>query len=212
MEKRVEVLKETSYRIKKTKYVEDKSNDLREEKINIEERTNIEKNEELGKEILYRIEKTTDEKLKNTKKFTTALLTIVTSIIAFILVMEVDVKQISSRGLLIALGVLLVLFNIIIVSFFGKINYKAIEKKTKKDFEPHLFDSYCYLSDDAFVVELEKYINRNLTDVELLIAKNIKQKINESVFIRTCVNFALGAVECGALIMSIACFILAFMP
>lgn len=171
---------------------------------------NIAKSEEYMEQVLVHIEKTVDEKLKNIKTFTPILITIITSVIAFLLPMKVDMSQDSTNVLLFALGVLLVSFIIIVVSFFGRTHYKAIIKTTNKVFVPHQFDSYCYLSDTMFLDNLKEYAQRDLTEKESLTANFVKQRINECIFRRNCINVALSAVETGSLILAISCFVFPF--
>jgi heme/copper-type cytochrome/quinol oxidase subunit 4 len=178
--------------------------------MNTNKKNKSPKSEEFINEALIQIEKIVDQKLNNIKTFTPILLTIITSVIAFLLAMETDIKQDSAKAILLALGVLLVSFFVMIISYFGKISYKAKEKKKKTKFEPHQFDSYCYLSDENFLTNLKEYASRNLTDKESLLAKTIKQKINECIYRRNCVNIALVIVEIGSAILAISCFILIF--
>lgn len=161
-------------------------------------------------EMLFQMEKLVDEKLKNIKTFTPILLTIISSVIAFLLAIDANMDDNAEKVLFGALGLLLISFIIMIVSFFGKTNYKAIVKESRKKFAPDQFDSYCYLSDAEFLKKIKKYAKRDLTENECITAQFIKQKINECVFRRNCVNIALTVVEIGALVLAMVCFVIAF--
>ncbi len=172
-------------------------------------KNNMRSEEHMAK-VLFQIEKAVDEKLKNIKAFAPILFTIITSVIAFLLAIKVDINQDSTKVLFFALGILLISFVIMMVSFFGRTHYKAKNKKTKTYFEIVRFDSYCYLSDKIFLDNLKEYAQRDLTESEFLTAIFIKQKINEYVFRRTCANWALSVIEIGALILAITCFLFPF--
>ena len=175
-----------------------------------ENEKNAVKKDEFVEQTLFQMEKLVDEKLKNIKTFTPILLTIISSVIAFLLAIDANMDDNAEKVLFGALGLLLISFIIMIVSFFGKTNYKAIVKESRKKFAPDQFDSYCYLSDADFLKKMKKYAKRDLTEKEYIIAQFIKQKINECIFRRKRVNIALSVVAIGALILVIVCFVIAF--
>lgn len=153
------------------------------------------------------MEKIIDDKLANQKVFMPILLTVVTSVIAFLFVHNLgdDVNTIQMYFMVFCYALLC--FAILVISLFGQSDYDAKVKKTKKAFQPHKLSSYCYLSDEEYLRKLKKYAGRSLTYEEILSAKCIKQKINEYAFKKGCLNIALGIVLAGVLILGIVCLV-----
>lgn len=157
--------------------------------------------------MLKQIEKIVDDKLATQKVFTPILLTVVTSVIAFLFVHNLggDVNTIQMNFMV--FGYALLCFTILIISLFGQSDYDAKVKKTKKTFQPHRLSSYCYLSDEEYMCKLIKYAGRSLTYEETLSAKCIKQKINEYAVKKGWLNIALGIVLAGVLLLGIVCLV-----
>ena len=153
---------------------------------------------------------TVDEKLKNIKVYTPILSAVITSIIAFLFASNVELSPKTTIIFMVALGFLLIAFVQIIVSFFGRTYYKPTIKKIKMEFTPHIFHSYCYLSDENFCKHIKSYIKKDLTEKEILEINFLKQKINECVYRRQWLNSALGILEAGTVILIIICFISPF--
>ena len=165
---------------------------------------------------LEQMEKMVDDKLANQKVFIPILLTVVTSVIAFLFVHNLgnDIEVIQFYFLVFCYALLC--FTILIISLFGKSDYDAKVKKTIQAFQPYKLSSYCYLSDEEYMRKLRKYAGRNLSHVENLSAKCIKQKTNEYAFKKGCLNMALGIVLAGVLLWGILClagvFVLPTLP
>ena len=156
---------------------------------------------------LIQMEKIIDDKLASQKVFMPILFTVVTSVIAFLFVTNLGNDVNTIQMYLMVFIYALLCFAILIVSLFGKSDYDAKVKKTKKSFQPHKLSSYCYLSDEEYLRKLKKYAGRSLTYEEILSAKCIKQKINEYAFKKGCLNIALGIVLAGVLILGIVCLV-----
>lgn len=156
---------------------------------------------------LNQMEKIIDDKLANQKVFIPILLTVVTSVIAFLFVTNLGNDTNTIQMYLMVFIYALLCFAILIISLFGKSDYDAKVKKTKQSFQPHKLSSYCYLSDSEYMCKLSKYAGRSLTYEEALSAKCIKQKINEYAFKKSCLNVALSIVLAGVLILGIVCLL-----
>lgn len=159
---------------------------------------------------LIQMEKLIDDKLANQKVFMPILLTVVTSVIAFLFVNNLgnDVNTIQMYFVVFCYA--LACFCILIISLFGKLEYRARVKKTRTAFQPHKLSSYCYLSDEEYMRRLIKYAGRSFTYQESLSAKCIKQKINEYAYKKGCLNIALSIVLVGVLLLGIVCLLSAF--
>lgn len=156
---------------------------------------------------LIQMEKIIDDKLASQKVFMPILFTVVTSVIAFLFVTNLGNDVNTIQMYLMVFIYALLCFAILIVSLFGKSDYDAKVKKTKKSFQPYKLRSYCYLSDSEYMCKLAKYAGRSLTYEEALSAQCIKQKINEYAFKKGCLNVVLSIVLTGVLILVIVCLI-----
>ena len=156
---------------------------------------------------LNQMEKIIDDKLANQKVFIPILLTVVTSVIAFLFVHNLGNNVATIQMYFMVFSYALLCFTILILSLFGKSDYDAKVKKTEKSFQPHKLSSYCYLSDDDYMCKLAKYAGRSLTYEEALSAKCIKQKINEYAFKKCYLNIALGIVLLGVLLLGLVCLL-----
>lgn len=176
-----------------------------------EDRKNNLKSQELLNATLIEMEKLVDDKLKNAKTFTPILFTIVTSVIAYLFVTEIEIGTSFSKICMVVLGIFFVAFVLMIASFFGKVHYDATISPLVSEFAPHKFHTYCYLSDDDFIKCLEIYANRELTDNEMLTVNFLKQKINEYLFRWKRIVVALVIVEIGAVLLAAICFLYPFL-
>ena len=152
---------------------------------------------------LQQMEKIVDDKLASQKVFMPILLTVVTSVIAFLFVNNLGGDVSAAQMYFLVCCYALLCFAILILSLFGKSDYDAKVKKTENAFQPHKLSSYCYLSDEEYMRRLAKYAGRRLTYEEVLSAKCIKQKINEYAYKKGCLNVALGIVLAGVLLLGI---------
>ncbi len=158
-------------------------------------------------EMLKLMENTVDDKLKSVKTYTPILLAVFTSVIAFLFNWNVGENDAVVAFLMLVLGLLLYGFGKLIISFFGKVYYKPIIQNRKDRFEPHRFDSYCYLSDEEFCARIIEYARKNLTENEKIHIKFLKQKVNECAYRRKCINDVLWIVEAGVALLIVMCVI-----
>ena len=165
------------------------------------------KNEEDMRETLSQMEKLADEKLANQKVFTPILLTVVTSIIAFLFVQNLGDDKQTVQIYLMVFSYALFCFVMLIIALFGRSDYDAKVRKTKEQFQPHRLSTYCYLSDENYLSVLKRYAGRELTHVECLSANCIKQKINEYVFKKDYLNIVLVIILVGVLILAFICML-----
>lgn len=156
---------------------------------------------------LCQMEKIVDDKLANQKVFIPILLTVVTSIIAFLFVHNLGSDVQTVQMYLLVFCYALLCFAVLILTLFGKSDYGAIVKKASKPFLPHQLSTYCYLSDKDYLSRLTSYAGRKLTHEESLSAKCIKQKINEYVFKKSCLNVVLGIIMAGVIILGAICLV-----
>ena len=172
-----------------------------------------EKSVDFLRQVLFEMNAMVENKLKGIKTFMPVLLTIITSVLAFLLVTDIAVTEESKFVLFWALAALLLAFSVLIVSFFGKNFYKSAKKaKNRKNiqFEPHVFLSYCYLSDCEFIEAIKLFAKRELTDKEIMSVNFLKQKVNEYVYRKTLSNIALAIVEIGTIVLIITAVVAPF--
>lgn len=168
------------------------------------------KSKELINETIQLMEKVVDERLSNLKAFIPILLAVITSVIAFLMVYEVDKSTSEGKMIFYVASILLLSFAVLIGVLFGKSTYKATILKAKKAFNPALLHTYCYLSDEAFIKCLEKYAGRKLSEIEILKTSCLKQKINEYTRKNATVDTVYVLVVVGAITMAVSCVICTF--
>lgn len=160
----------------------------------------VEKTEIIILETLKQMEKMVDEKLANLKVATPILFTIITSVVAFLFVDDIAdatlIKLYSGT-----IGVLLIAFLVLLLSYFGKSSYKPIVMNVDSIFSPYDLTSYCFLADEKFLESLSIYAGRILSENELLSASFLKQKINEYVAKKIYVSIALSILILGTAIL-----------
>lgn len=156
---------------------------------------------------LSQMEKMIDDKLANQKVFAPILLTVVTSIIAFLFVQNLGSDVQTVQLFMIVFCYALLCFAILLLTLFGKSDYSAKVKKGRKPFQPHQLSTYCNLSDEDYLGRLTNYAGRKLTHEESLSAKCIKRKINEYVFKKSCLNVVLVIIMAGVMILGVICFL-----
>lgn len=165
---------------------------------------------------LCQMEKIVDDKLSSQKVFMPILLTVITSIIAFLFVQNLGSDIQTVRMYLLVFCYALLCFGVLIISLLGQSDYDAKVKKTNKAFQPERLSSYCNLPDEEYLYKLKKYAGRNLTYEETLSARCIKQKINEYAYKKRCLNMVLGILLTGVILLVIVCltgmFVLPTLP
>lgn len=165
---------------------------------------------------LERMEKIVDEKLAGQKVLAPILLTVITSIIAFLFVNNLGDSLKVIQLYLMVFAYALVCFSLLVITLLKESSYKEIIRKTKKPFSPHRLGSYCYLSDVEFKKKISTYAGRRLTYVEELTVDCIKQKVNEYAHKKKYLNLVLYIILVGALLLALVCvlgvYILPDMP
>ena len=170
-----------------------------------------EKSETHISEVLAQIEKAMDRKLSNLKTYIPIVFTLITSVIAYILMINVEKDNASMiKGYMLVLGVLFISFVLMLVSFLGISKHIGKSKGMDIEFSPWRFRSYCALSDEDFSKRLQEYAKRELTDEEILQINMLKLKINEYRFRRGLVVAATIILIAGACFLAIGCFGYAF--
>lgn len=169
------------------------------------------KSEEFVAETLNKMEQMVDEKLGNLKSFIPIIFTVITSVIAFMFVDEIADEK-TLKGYMFIIAILLLAFIVLIMSYFVRNYYTPIKMKIEVDFLPYNLNSYCFLSDEDFIKIVSNYAGRSLTDNEMLNVNFLKQKINEYIKRKMYVSIALSIVILGAIIITVALLIGAFLP
>lgn len=167
-------------------------------------KTNCKSDKDMRK-ILAQMEKIVDEKLASQKTLAPVLLTVVTSIIAFLFVNNLGNTLGAMQMQLMVFAYALVCFSLLIISLFKESSYTETVKRTTERFRPHKIGSYCYLSDFEFKMKLAIYAGRKLTCVEALTADCLKQKINEYAHKKKYLNLVMRIILAGALLLAIIC-------
>lgn len=166
------------------------------------------KNEIKVGETLTLMEKIADEKLASLNNFIPILLSIITSILAFLLVYEVDISTDAGKLLFAVAGSLMFFFAVLIDTQFRKSTYKAVVYKSRKPFNPANLQTYCYLSDDDFQRCMREYAGRKLTEMERYRVYYLKQKINEYIRKSRTVDAIYSVIVIGAVILAASLFLM----
>ena len=153
-------------------------------------------------ETLKQMEKMVDEKLASLKVATPILFTIITSVVAFLYVDDiVDATLIKLYSG--TIGVLLIAFIVLLLSYFVKNFYTPTVINVELNFSPYDLRSYCFLTDEKFLEKLSNYAERDLTETELLSANFLKQKINEYIAKKIFVSIALSILIIGTVFLAV---------
>ena len=179
--------------------------------MNTKSNAQREKSENYIFEVLAQIEKAMDRKLSELKTYIPIVFTLITSVIAYILMINVEKDDVSMiKGYMFVLGVLFISFVLMLVSFLGISKHIGKSKGMDIEFSPWRFQSYCALSDEDFSKRLQEYAKRELTDEEILQINMLKLKINEYRFRRGLMVAAIIILIAGACFLAIGCFGYAF--
>lgn len=161
-------------------------------------------------EVLQLMEKIVDDKISSLRTFVPLLLAVITSVIAFLMVYEVDITTYQGKFISLICAVALVLFITLINWLMGKISYKAKVRKIKSEFDPVSLQTYCYLSDEDFLEQMKVYVSRDLSEIEILKAKYLKQKVNEYISKKGTIETVYIIVGAVVILMALGCFVLYF--
>ena len=163
--------------------------------------------------VIEKMTKQVDEKLLSLRSFSPLILTIVTSMIAYI------VTQNFTDDLLwfgvVLVGYSLICLALIFLAFYPKKHYlsdapKKVNRlcvifKLRTEFVPWNLASYIGLSDDEFIMKLQNYFSKELTIEEKIHANFLKQKTNEYSYKRRQLSLSYIIIIVGAVILGVAC-------
>lgn len=158
------------------------------------------------------MEKLIEEKLQSMKFFVPFVLTIVTSLLAYLFTTTDNLFD--NFIYLIVAYLLLCLVSIFLAyapcnSYNEDIDSSKRQKKNKRtldnypDIEVWNLDSYINLSDFSFIAQLEKLAERKLSKGEFASAQFLKQKINEYRNKKSIISIAYMVIIGGAFVMAI---------
>lgn len=176
-------------------------------------------------DIISEMDKLVDRKLSEVKSTVPVILTIVTAVIAFLVTLKVPSDNyLFLAFVILATILLLITFLYLLLIFYPvlklKKSYKIsriIDKKLinikSKIFGntigivPWDLKSYLKLPDEEFLVELEKYFKRSLTEVEIIKVNFLKNKINELYWKRRILNSVYSILIIGTITFIVLCYV-----
>lgn len=169
---------------------------------------------------IKQMEKLIDEKLQSMKFFVPFVLTIVTSLLAYLFTTTDNLFD--DFIFIIVAYLLLCLVSIFLAyapcnSYNENINDTIRIKKNKRtlDLYPEIeiwnLNSYINLSDFSFLARLEKLAQRKLSQDELASAQFLKQKINEYRHKKGVISIAYIVIIVGAFVLAILFIVMYFL-
>lgn len=174
--------------------------------------------EDYPKLVIEKMTKQVEDRLVSLKAFSPLLLTIITSLLAYL--MTQSFPNDFSWFMFIIVGYLLICLASILAAYFPKKYY--ISDATKKanrfyvifkpqaNFEPWNIASYIGLSDADFIIKLQDFLDKELSCEELLLAQFLKQKTNEYAYKRQLMSLSYFVIILGAVVIGISCVIIGF--
>ena len=163
------------------------------------------------KTVIDEMTKLIDRRLDGMKFFVPLLLTVVTSVIAYLFAMKHSKE--SLWLIYIVCAYLLLCLSSILMAYFPKSNYnstpndtpkwlKKLRKKLRK-FYPWDVKSYLYLDSFEFKDSLEEFLERTLTLEELFFANMLHLKISELRYKQRLIAISYSIIIVGAFLMTI---------
>ena len=161
---------------------------------------------------IKQMEKLIDEKLQSMKFFIPFVLTIVTSLLAYLFTTTDDLFDDLIYPVV---GYLFLCLASILRAYkpsnryIGKESSFKFMKKLKRklefysEIEPWNMESYINLSDTEFITRLEKFANRKLYHDELMSAQFLKQKINEYMYKKRNISLSYTVIIVGAFALAL---------
>ena len=161
---------------------------------------------------IKQMEKLIDEKLQSMKFFIPFVLTIVTSLLAYLFTTTDDLFD---DLIYLVVGYLFLCLASILRAYkpsnryIGKESSFKFMKKLKRnlefysEIEPWNMESYINLSDTEFITRLEKFANRKLYYDELMLAQFLKQKVNEYRYKKRNLSISYRVIIGGALFLAL---------
>lgn len=157
--------------------------------------------------VIAEMTKLVEKKLDGIKVMFPILLTIITSILVYLLTNNIPSDALWIGYIII--GYLLLIFSIILMALYPSNYYFASTKNKKKahkkntyKFSPWDTRSYIKLSDEEFFSKLEFFCRTPLNKEELLTANILKQKINELCHKKKLLWICCVIIVGGAMILS----------
>lgn len=167
---------------------------------------------EYNKLVIDSMSELIDRKLEGCKTGLPMILTIVTSVIAFLFATKFKDKEVFYVAIAAMLLLLLAFVSLLVASFPKASNVPGgrcfISKKyDDKHFEPSDTSTYIKMGSNQFVKALSKFLDSDLTDGEKQKALFLKSKANEYSYKKACLSVAYGILIGGAALMIIVLFV-----
>ena len=189
--------------------------EVRAEESVVEQPKQKKNNREYNKLVIDSMSELIDRKLEGCKTGLPMILTIVTSVIAFLFAAKFENNKIIFGFAIVAMIALLIAFIALLWAGFPAMKYRnPLSTKKKKDiaFSPRNLESYIHFSQQEFSQKLQEYLNADFTDVEQYRITMLKEKINEYWAKKTLLLIANSVLIFGAafliVIFGIGLFIL----
>lgn len=168
------------------------------------------------KTVIDEMTKIVERRLDGMKFFVPLLLTVITSVIAYLFAISYNKESLWIAYIVCAY--LLLCLTSILIAYYPKANYtniynapkwiKRLQKKTHQ-FYPWDVKSYLYLDGYEFREELEEFLNRTLSIDELFFTNILSLKIGELRYKRRLIAMSYSIIIVGAFLMTIM-FMLAY--
>ena len=174
--------------------------------------------EDYPKLVIEKMTKQVEDRLVSLKAFSPLLLTIITSLLAYL--MTQSFPNDFSWFMFIIVGSLLICLASIFMAYFPKKYYisdapKKVNRfyvifKPQANFEPWNIASYIGLSDADFIIKLQDFLDKELSCEELLLAQFLKQKTNEYAYKRQLMSLSYIVIILGAAAIGVGCVVVGF--
>lgn len=163
---------------------------------------------EYNKVVIDSMSELIDRKLEGCKTGLPMILTIVTSVIAFLFATKFEDKglfyvAIAAMLLLLSAFVSLLVASFPIASNVSGRRYFLSKKYDNKNFEPSDTSTYIKMGSNQFVKALSKFLDSDFTDEELQMVLFLKGKANEYNYKKAWLSVAYGVLIGGAVLMII---------
>lgn len=161
--------------------------------------------------VIDEMNKLIDRRLDGMKFFVPLLLTVVTSVIAYLFAMKYSKESLWIAYIVCAY--LLLCLSSILIAYFPKSNYNSTPNNTPKwlkklrkklrEFYPWDVKSYLYMDSFEFRDSLEEFLERTLTLKELFFANMLYLKISELRYKQKLIAISYSIIIAGAFLMII---------
>ena len=174
--------------------------------------------EDYPKLVIEKMTKQVEDRLVSLKAFSPWLLTIITSLLAYL--MTQSFPNDLSCFMFVIVGYLLICLASIFAAYFPKkyyisdapkkVNRFYVTFKLQTNFEPWNIASYIGLSDTDFITKLQGFLGKDLSCEELLLARFLKQKTNEYAYKRQLMSLSYIVIILGAVAIGVGCVVIGF--